>query len=218
MVDRPAAGAVLSLLVANVLMTSRRPGRLLTLIRRWSPSLVLTIETDDNLMEYLEASVTGDTLTLRTIGEGAFDIEPSDSVIWRATAPAVVAVEISGAGSIDVPVLSGDRLDVAVGGVGDITLPTLNLDTLAVVVDGVGTVVADGTAGSVDVTQNATGTIDLGGLEAATAAVLIESISNVVVWATDRVEISGDGRGTISVYGSPEISGGGDQVTLLGQK
>ena len=45
--DRPAVGPVLSLLVANVLMENRRSGALLDLIRRWSPSLVLTVETDD---------------------------------------------------------------------------------------------------------------------------------------------------------------------------
>lgn len=178
----------------------------------------LTIETDDNLMEYLEATVSGDTLALRTVGEGAFDIEPTASVVWRVTVPSLVGVAVSGAGSIDIPGFGGDRLAVNVGGVGDITLPGLTVDTLVVLVDGVGTVVADGTANRVDITQSGVGTIDLGELETATAAVLVTSASDVVIWSTDQVEISGDGVGTIGVYGSPEVSGGGDRVTLLGDR
>jgi hypothetical protein len=178
----------------------------------------VTIETDDNLMEYVEATVSDDTLTLRTVGEGAFDIDPTDSVVWRVTVPSLVDVAVSGAGSVDVPGFSGERLDVAIGGVGDITLPGLAVDTLAVVVDGVGTITADGTADSVDVTQSGVGIIDLSGVETAAAAVLITSTSDVAIWATERVEISGDGLGSISVYGSPTISGGGDRVTLLGDR
>ncbi len=43
----PPPGASLSLLMANVLMDNRRADRLLDLVRRWSPDVVLTVETDD---------------------------------------------------------------------------------------------------------------------------------------------------------------------------
>lgn len=71
---------------------------------------------------------------------------------------------------------------------------------------------------SVDASVNGAGTIDLGELEAANASLLINSSADFIIWATEKINISGDGPGTVAVYGSPEISGGGDRVTLLGEK
>jgi hypothetical protein len=178
----------------------------------------LTIETDDNLMEYLEVSVSGTTLTLRTVGDGAFDIDPTASIIWRVTVPKLAAIAISGAGSVDVPDLEGDRIDAILDGAGDITLPGLDADTLVAQINGAGSIIAGGTADRVEATVNGAGTIDLGELETAKASLLINSSANITIWATDKVDISGDGLGTVAVYGSPEVSGGGDRVTLLGEK
>ncbi len=178
----------------------------------------LTIETDDNLMEYLEILVSGTTLTLRTIGDGAFDIDPTASIVWRVTVPMLVEVTISGAGSIDAPGLEGDRIDASVDGAGDITLPGLDTGVLVAQINGAGSIIAGGAAESVDASVNGAGTIDLGELETVDASLRINSSANVTVWATGEIDISGDGPGTVAVYGSPEISGGGDRVTLLGEK
>ncbi len=178
----------------------------------------MTIETDDNLMEYLEVSVSGSTLTLRTVGDGSFDIDPTASIIWRVTVPTLAAVTISGAGSIDVAGVEGERIDATVDGAGDITLPGLDAATLVAQINGAGSIVAGGTADSVDAAVNGAGTIDFGELKAANASLLINSSANITIWATDMIDISGNGPGTVAVYGSPEVSGGGDRVTLLGDK
>lgn len=178
----------------------------------------LTIETDSNLMEYLEVSVTGTTLTLRTVGDGAFDIDPTASIIWRVTVPTLAAVTLSGAGSVDVADLEGDRFDATVDGVGDITLPGLDVGAFAARIHGVGSIIAGGTADSVDVAVEGPGMIDFGELETANASLLINDSADITIWATDTIDISGDGPGTVALYGSPEVSGGGDLVTLLGEK
>lgn len=178
----------------------------------------LTIETDDNLMEYLEVSVSGTTLTLQTVGDGAVGLDPTASIIWRVTAPKAVAVTISGAGSIDCPGLEGSRIDVTVDGAGDITLPGLNADTLVAEISGAGSITADGTVDGVEATVSGAGTIDFGELESADASLLIKSSANITIWATERIDIAGDGLGTVALYGSPEISGSGDRVTMLGEK
>jgi hypothetical protein len=178
----------------------------------------LSLETDDNLMSYLDGSVAGNTLTMRTVGTGSLDIDPTDSITWRVEVPRLVAVTISGAGSIEVPNSSGDRMAATIGGAGDIRLPGLAVGHLAAAITGAGTIVASGSADSVDLVVEAVGTIDAADLESATASVATGTPGSITLWVTDEIEILGSGLGSISVYGSPRVIGDTDRVTSLGDK
>ena len=82
----------------------------------------LTVRTDDNLHDYLEVAVSNGTLRLATRGDGAYDIDPTDSITWTVHTPQAIALHLSGAGFIGATGVQADRLEVVVDGVGDIDL------------------------------------------------------------------------------------------------
>lgn len=178
----------------------------------------MTIETDDNLMELLDASVVGDTLVLATVGDEPIDIDPTDSITWSLTMPTVVGVTISGAGTIDLSGVDVDRLDAVVKGAGDINLSQLAVAHLNAAIDGAGNIRATGTAERASLRIDGAGSIEAGDLRMVDVSCAFRTAGNMVVWATGKLAVSGDGIGTVSVYGSPEVSGHSDKVTLMGDK
>lgn len=178
----------------------------------------MTIETDDNLMEFLDSSVVGDTLVLATDGDTPIDIDPTDSITWSITMPTVVGVSISGAGTIDLSGVDGERLDAAVKGAGDINLWQLAVAHLDATINGAGNIRATGTAERASLTIDGVGSIEAGDLRTVDVSCVFRTAGNIVVWATGTLAVSGDGIGTVSVYGSPAVSGHSDKVTLMGDK
>jgi hypothetical protein len=177
----------------------------------------VAIETDDNLLSHLDADVRGGTLDLRTVGD-SIDIEPTDSVTWHIDMPAIEEIRLIGAGSIDVNDADGARLVATIDGVGDVNLIGLSVGHLSATINGVGTIRATGHASSVDLSVDGPGTIDAGDLEVATASCAINSAGEIVVWATDELDVAGTGIGTVSLYGSPHLSGHTAKVNALGER
>jgi hypothetical protein len=176
----------------------------------------LTVRTDDNLHDYLEVAVSNGTLRLATRGDGAYDIDPTDSITWTVHTPQAIALHLSGAGFIGATGVQADRLEVVVDGVGDIDLADVEVTNLSATLSGVGTINASGTAQSVDLSLTGIGDIDTSRVQAATGAVWVSSAGNIVITATDSLDVDGTGLGTVTVHGSPLITGEADRVTQAG--
>jgi hypothetical protein len=181
-------------------------------------SFSLTIETDDNLMQYLDTAVEGDTLVLATVSAEPIDIEPTNSITWSITMPAVAGVTISGAGSIGLRGLGAERIDAAINGAGDIDLLEIDVAYMDAAIRGAGMIRATGTADRASLAIEGVGSIEAGDLETIAVSCVFKTAGDMVVWATDELAVTGDSMGTVSVYGSPEMSGDRDKVTLLGDK
>jgi hypothetical protein len=173
----------------------------------------LTISTDDNIHEYLEATVSNGTLLLATRGNGAFDIDPTDSVTWTVQAPEIAGLQLSGAGFIGVTGLQSDRVEAAISGAGDIELADITASHFAASLSGVGIITASGTTDSVELTLTGVGDIDTEALRASTGAVSISSAGNIIVAATDSLDVDATGLGTVTVHGSPDVTGDTGRVT-----
>jgi hypothetical protein len=173
----------------------------------------LTISTDDNIHEYLEATVSNGTLLLATRGSGAFDIDPTDSVTWTVQAPQITGLQLGGAGFIGVTGLQSDQVEAAISGAGDIELADLATSHFTAVLSGVGIITASGTADSVELAVTGIGDIDTANLQATTGVVSINSAGNITVTATDSLDVEATGLGTVTVHGSPDVTGDNARVT-----
>ena len=102
-------------------------GSLKVHIRQDSASLV-RIETDDNLMEYIEIYVTGSTLVIKE--KNGFNLSPSKDLIIYTSAPVYRSVDVSGAGDIisDNIISGGEPLEMSVSGSGSIKAFDLTTD------------------------------------------------------------------------------------------
>jgi hypothetical protein len=114
----------------------------------------LTIETDENLMPYIESEVRDGRLELR-IADNTIPI-PSQSIIYRLSVVDLVGPDSSGAGSFEIGELDTDRLQVSLSGAGNIGVDSLNATDLVVAMSGAGNVELTG--------QVETQEIDLSGL------------------------------------------------------
>jgi hypothetical protein len=158
----------------------------------------LTVETDDNLMQYIETQVRGGTLELGFTDDDLL-LNPSDSIIFRLSLIDLTALDSSGAGKFEIDELETDRLEITLSGAGDITIDSLSATDLVVTVNG---------AGNID-------------LESQTATVRVPGAGSVTVWVHDTLDVTISGAGGVEYYGSPhvtqDISGVGS-VTSRGDK
>jgi hypothetical protein len=101
----------------------------------------LTIETDDNLLPYLNTTVSQGILSIGIDEYVWFPIlRPTKSIRYTLTVKSLTDVELSGAGTIQSARLTADHLTVANSGAGRITIEQLSANDVTVTLSGVGTI------------------------------------------------------------------------------
>ncbi len=163
----------------------------------------VSVTIDDNLVEYLDVRVEGDTLYIGmkprfSIGFGNFTQEA------EITLPQIEGIELSGATQGDVSGFESDRpLEIEVSGAsrlrGDITAGETRMT-----VSGASTVELDGSASDLDVEASGASSVRLDDLATGDARVEVSGASNVTVNAKGRVTGSASGASTVSYIGEPE--------------
>ncbi len=180
---------------------------------------MLTVETDDNLVDFIETTVEGGVLEIRT-AQGV-NIAPSNSVTYRITVKDLVAVELAGAGSIDVDQWSTEALRVVLSGVGDIRLGALESGDLVVDHTGVGSVTVAGTAAEQTVSVVGIGDYDASNLATVKASVRAAGTGSATVWVARTLEVVASDTGSVAFYGAPVVTqqiDGAATVTPLGAR
>ncbi len=101
----------------------------------------LSVETDDNLVEYIKTEVNGDTLEIGfednvvfSSGTGRTALDPTDGFIFRISVIDLQAITVSGAADIEAGKLKSDQLDITFSGAGQVSIDDLNADHLSVLV------------------------------------------------------------------------------------
>lgn len=179
----------------------------------------MTIETDDNLMEYIESDVRNNTLYLEFTDNTIPD--PSDTIIYRLNVINLGALELSGAGSFQVKSLDTPNLEITIDGAGKIKLDSLSTDEVSVQVSGAGDINLAGEVSKQDIRIKGAGDYSAPDLQSDQATVQIDGLGKVVVWATDSLSVKIDGAGKVDYYGSPSVTqdiDGGGNVSSLGEK
>jgi hypothetical protein len=179
----------------------------------------LTIETDDNLMRYIEGEVRNGRLELR-IADNTIPI-PSRSIVYRVGVKNLTALDSSGAGTFEIDGLDTDRLKVTLSGAGDIGIDSLSATDLTVTISGAGNVKVAGQVEVQEIDMSGFGNYNARDLESQMASVRISAAGNAVIWAEDTLDVEISGAGNVEYYGSPsvteDISGAG-RVTSRGEE
>lgn len=158
----------------------------------------LTIETNDNIMQYVTTEVRDGTLHLAVEAPNAVLFT---RIVFTVGVVDLSGLEIAGSGSIKGDGIETDQLEVSVGGSGNVEL------------EGAATRQTIDIAGS--------GRYKGGDLRSETADVSIAGSGKATVWATDGLDVSIAGSGTVEYYGSPTVnfsSSGSGNTKSLGEK
>lgn len=179
----------------------------------------LTIEAEDNLMEYLETRVSGRTLHIEI--QDFVSINPRHRITYTIMVRDLGSLEVSGAGDITVSNLETDSLVVEVSGGGKIAVDSLLVQNLRVELSGAGDFDLSGQVDDQEVNLSGAGNYDAGDLLSKTTKIKISGVGNAVLWVTDALVIEMSGLGNLKYYGSPTVqqdTSGLGKVQSLGEK
>ena len=156
------------------------------------PEERLTVEADDNLLEYLLTDVRGDRLELRIRNNTS--ISPSEAITYRVTATDLDKVAVFGSGDLVATEIATDKFEASINGSGTITLA--------------------GMANEVEFAIPGSGRIDGTELVAFDGDVIINGSGTIIVHATDRLDVAINGSGNVEYFGDPDgdrqINGSGN--------
>lgn len=173
---------------------------------------VIEIETDENLLEFIDTRVGDGTLTIST--QRNIDIDPSDGVIYRLGCPLLTGAHLSGAGTIDIAdCATSDQLELTLSGAGTIRAPEVGVALLQVSLPGAGEIIAEGDADRLELALSGAGSFDAADLEVVNAQVRSTGVGSTVVWVTGELDVELTGVGSVRYYGEPSVS---QSVTGIG--
>jgi hypothetical protein len=179
----------------------------------------LTIETDDNLMQYIESVVRGNTLYLEF--EDNTIPDPSGKITFRLNVIDLEALDLSGAGSFIIDSLETSNLEITFGGAGKVDLDSLLADRVSTRVSGAGDISLTGEVGAQDIHIAGVGKYVAPDLKSNQATVQIEGAGSVVIWVVDELDLTVQGAGNVDYYGNPTVTQnieGGGKINSMGAK
>lgn len=141
----------------------------------------VSITTDDNLQQYLEAIVDNGELVFRT--KGNENLAPTNGVKFEVTVKSLSGIQLTGVGSVTAEGIASDDLAVTLSGVGSMNLSG-SAEKLTVITDGVGS-------------------FDSSKLEAKHVDVTARGVGSTKVKATESLKVKAKGIGGVTYVGQP---------------
>ncbi len=165
---------------------------------------LVTITTDDNLLQYLNARSDGSTLFLEV--ESDIDIDPSGTVVWEVVTTSLQAVTLMGAGDILIPPVTADSFRVTLTGAGSINIEEIQATELDVTISGAGTVSAEGTVDSQEIHIPGAGDYEGLGVISTSADVDVTGAGDATVFVTGALNAAVTGVGSVFYGGDPVVT------------
>jgi hypothetical protein len=164
----------------------------------------LTVETDDNMMEYITSEVRGGTLTLG-MEFGMRSLIPS-RLHFTLHVKDLTGITTSGSWDVVSESIESGKLNIVISGSGKVTINSLTVEDLDTTVSGSGELDLSGEAKQQRLDISGSGKYLAGELRSLGANVSISGSGNVTVWATESLTAYVSGSGKVSYYGSPQVS------------
>jgi predicted small secreted protein len=162
------------------------------------------IEAESNLMEYLETTVSGDTLEISTRDNTS--LNTSIGYTFYVTVTELEGMTISGAADVNLPdVVTENDFTIRVSGAGDVVAESLQAESLTVDISGAGSVRVDGgEVESQDVTLSGAGDYRASDLISQDAEVDLSGAGGITLYASGELSGSVSGAGSVRYTGDPE--------------
>lgn len=163
----------------------------------------LTVTAGRNTLERIETEERSGVLRLHV--DGGFLNSPGP-IDYDLSLPELTSVAIEGSGSVTGAAAPADEVTIDIDGSGDIHLTEIEAEELTVVISGSGSIELRGTVEHLDVLIEGSGEFHGNGLTATTAATSIEGSGDIEVMATQSLDASISGSGTIRHTGGGEVT------------
>jgi len=165
----------------------------------------LTVEADDNLLEYIEVEVRNEVLYIG-LRKGV-NINPKEKISFRLTINELDEIGVSGAGNVIAPDLEAKRFDIDVSGAGNIEINQLISSELHVKLSGVGNIaIKSGQVINQEISISGTGSYNAINLEADVVIVDLSGLGSASVWAEEELTANISGAGKVEYAGQPRVN------------
>ena len=144
----------------------------------------LRIEAEDNLMQFLETDVEGQTLKL-SVRKG-INVVPTQGIFYYLTVKDLENIAVNGLGNVDFSDLNSHRFEPGINGGGEINAQSLVTPNLDVAINGLGNLHLDG--GQVqrqNINIDGGGSYDAREMSSETADISINGLGTAKLWAEE---------------------------------
>jgi hypothetical protein len=163
----------------------------------------ITVEADENLLQYIETEVKNDKLVIRT--RKGVSLKSKEKIVVYASLTRLTSLDVSGSGNIngDGAFSNTGKTDINVSGSGNIKLGFDALNELTVSVSGSGNVNLDGKSCS-NITANVSGSgnVDCSGIRCNDVFAKVSGSGNVRVNAGKSIDAKVSGSGNVFYKGA----------------
>lgn len=190
--ERKVANAFTKIEASNAIKVEIRKGK----------STALSVEADDNLIQYVQTEVSGNTLSVRI--KSNTNMRQTTKMIVYVTMPEIKSIDVSGAATVSMmSEFSGDHLDVEAGGAGQVKVDFVGRK-VRVDVGGAGRVELRGSADEADYDASSAGLIDAKALSAKVVVARANSAGNIKLTATESLDAKANSAASIRYEGNPK--------------
>lgn len=168
-----------------------------------SNETALIVETDENLLPYIETNIQGATLVIETKNDRC--IKSREAITIYVDATSIEKLKLSGSGEIYCDNISGEILELNLSGSGTISCFGLNLNNLLANLPGSGEIKVGGTASIGEYDISGSGNIKGIGLLSDKCYANISGSGNIYTTVTELLDANISGSGNIYYQGDPEV-------------
>ena len=190
--DRPVPGDLSAVVLESTGTLNVQPGE-----------AALTITAGSNALDRITAAEQDGALHLSV--NGGFLNSPGP-IEYALTLPELTDVTVDGSGEVFASAAPTESLTVQVSGAGDVLITDVDAERVTVLIDGAGSVRLRGTVDHVEVLLRDAGDFHGDDLRARTAVADIDGSGEIEIHATDTLEASISGTGTIRHSGGAEVT------------
>lgn len=181
----------------------------------------LEIETDLEFMDHVKTRVEERVLKIDVIGDWLDRISAffsrgyeSQRIRYYLTVKDLRGLTVSGAARVDIDALVVDSLALKLGGAGEIEIENIQAKQLDVDLPGAGNIKVRGSVEDQNVQVGGAGAYSGRRLDSKRAKVRISGVGKAIMNASEELDISLTGLGSVEYYGQPRVT---QSITGLGQ-
>lgn len=164
---------------------------------------VVTVEIQENLLEYLDISVEDDELTIQA--NKTFITDRTKTPIVYITIPTLNKLSVNGGAYIrDSDPVQSETFTFIINGASKAELE-IYADSIMVEVNGAGSITLFGTATEADISINGAGNVDALKLQTENASVRLDGAGRLSIACSENLIAEMNGIGSIAYKGDPSV-------------
>jgi len=174
------------------------------LVIEFGDSEALTIEAEDNLIDYIQTEVVGQELVIKF--EEGRNYQPTETIRFYLTVVELDELVVSGLSEVELPEIEVTDFTIEISGGGEVDMDRLDAKLFEVNVKGLGSLTIDsGTVVRQEISISGGGRYSARRLESQDADVDISGLGAATVRVSDTLTVNISGGGNVEYYGDPTV-------------